>query len=67
MIRAGIERAGWSETARRSGIDRTTLHRNFPKCGSGNPKLETIVAVLPHVGLELTLSESAQCPSPPSP
>lgn len=57
-IRAGIERVGWSETARRSGVDRVKLHRTFgERMGHGNPRLELLLAVLPHVGLSLSVTE----------
>lgn len=61
-IRDGIARVGWSETARRTNIARAQLWRNFKE--GGNPKLETIAAVLPHVGLELTVQEVRPCHSP---
>ena len=57
-IREAIERIGWSETARLSGVDRTTLHRCFGRNGRGHPALATIERVLPHVGLELTVTEA---------
>lgn len=57
QLRAAIKQIGWSETARRSGCDRVTLHRAFgPR---GNPKLSTIVAVLPVVGLNISLAPIA--------
>lgn len=57
QIRAGIERLGWSEISRRSGVDRTCLHRVFGKNGRGHPSLTTIERVLPHLGLELQVRE----------
>lgn len=62
QIRDAIERQGWSETARRSGITRTTLHRAFgdtrrKHCVSARPSFTTIERVLPHVGLELAARE----------
>lgn len=60
-VRARIQSVGWSETARRSGINRVTLHRCFGERARNDPGLETIVAVLPHVGLELAATESPQC------
>lgn len=60
QIRAAIARVGWSETARRSGVDRVTLHRCFGNSGNQNPKLATIEAVLPHVGLRLAVTEIDQ-------
>lgn len=60
-IREGIVRIGWSETARRSGINRVTLYRTFGNMrtlckgprGPQGPSLETILAVLPVIGLRL--------------
>jgi DNA-binding phage protein len=56
-MRAAIKRVGWSETARRSGVDRVTLHRVFGE--GGNPKLSTIEKVAPHVGVAITIGEAA--------
>lgn len=58
-IRAGIERVGWSETARRSGVARSHLHRAFGANGRGGPSLNTIERVLPHVGLDLDVTEAS--------
>jgi len=54
-IRAAITAMGWSETARRSGVDRVTLHRVFGENGRGHPTLETIERVLPTLGLNLVV------------
>jgi len=61
-IREAIVRVGWSETARRCGIDRVTLHRAFgttPKVkgprGPIGPSFDTVLAVLPAVGLKLII------------
>lgn len=60
ILRAAIVRTGWSETARRSGVNRVTLHRCFPHRGSGtNPSLATIAAVAGALSLQLTVSERA--------
>jgi DNA-binding phage protein len=59
-IRAGIERVGWTETARRSGIDRGTLHRSFGKNARRIANLSTVERVVPHIGLALTVTEARQ-------
>jgi DNA-binding phage protein len=61
-IRTAIERQGWSETARRSGISRVTLHRAFgdtrrKAAVNAGPSLATIERVLPSIGLELAVRE----------
>ncbi len=60
QIRAGIERLGWSETARRCGVDRTQLHRAFGHNPRKGTSLRTIERVLPALGLELTVKELGQ-------
>lgn len=57
-IRAGIERVGWTETARRSGLERTQLHRAFGKNGRQCPSLATVERLLPHVGLRLAVEHA---------
>jgi DNA-binding phage protein len=57
QIRAAIERIGWSETARRSGVNRVTLHRCFGKNGREHPTMTTIERVLPHIGLRIAVEE----------
>jgi DNA-binding phage protein len=66
VLREAIARVGWTETARRCGIDRVTLHRAFgttPKVkgprGPIGPSLDTVLAVLPAVGIELSISWTA--------
>jgi DNA-binding phage protein len=59
-IGLAIEREGWSATSKRSGVDRTELHRAFGRHGRGHPTLRTIERVIPHVGLELTAREVAR-------
>lgn len=59
-IRAAIVRMGWSETARRSGVDRTVLHRTFAEKPRKGPSLRTIERVLPALGLELAVRERGQ-------
>lgn len=59
-IRAAIERIGWSETARRSGVERTHLHRSFGENGREWPSLSTIERVLPHLGLRLRVERVEQ-------
>lgn len=63
FIRARIETVGWSETARRSGLHRCHLHRAFGanRRGSGLPTLRTLTALLPVLGLELTVREIDPC------
>lgn len=57
QVRARINAIGWAEVARRSGIDRTQLYRNFsPSAGHANPRLTILLAVAPAVGFELTLT-----------
>lgn len=61
IVRAAIQRVGWSETARRAGVDRVTLHRCFGARPNGRgPQLSTLLAILPHVGLSLTVKELNQ-------
>jgi DNA-binding phage protein len=55
-----IERVGWREVARRTGVDRCALHRTFSRNGRGHPTLATLDRVLPHVGLRLTIVEAEQ-------
>lgn len=55
-LRAAIVRTGWSETARRCGIDRTALHRSFrPKRGNGQPSFVTVSLVAEALGLRLSI------------
>lgn len=56
QIEAGIRRVGWGEVARLSGLRRENLHRAFG-AKTNSPNLRTIQAVLPHIGLELTVRE----------
>lgn len=53
MLGAEVERMGWSEAARRSGMRRETLHRIFGK-RSTCPNLRTIACVAEAVGVQLT-------------
>lgn len=56
--RAAIVRTGWSETARRCGLDRTSLHRAFrANPSTRSPNLGTVAAVALALGLELTIRE----------
>lgn len=45
MLREEIERVGYSETARRSGVDRTSLHRAFQRRTGRLPAFSTIALV----------------------
>ena len=61
QIRERIKRIGWAQTARRSGVERVQLYRNFSgRIGTGNPRLSMIEAVLPTLGLQLTLTERTE-------
>jgi probable addiction module antidote protein len=48
---------GMSEIARKSGLGRQALYSALSE--NGNPTLETLVAVLGALGLELTVQKSA--------
>lgn len=48
---------GMSEIARKAGLGRQALYKAFSK--DGNPTLETLVAVLAVLGLELTVQKRA--------
>lgn len=63
IIRARIEVTGWSETARRCGMHRCHLHHTFGANRRGNslPTLRTLIALLPAIGLELTVREIDTC------
>jgi DNA-binding phage protein len=55
-VRASIVLAGWSETARRSGVDRTALHRAFPpERGGRMPSFSMVIAVADALGLRLSI------------
>lgn len=58
-LRAAIVRTGWSETARRSGVDRCNLHRAFTaeRRGGGLPSFATVAAVARALGLRLCVFE----------
>lgn len=61
LLRVEIVRVGWSETARRCGIDRTALHRAFrDKPATRSPHFGTIMAVADALGLEFTVRRRAQ-------
>jgi DNA-binding phage protein len=57
-LRDAIVRTGWSETARRVGMDRTALHRAFgaTKPSTRSCHFATIMAVADAVGLELRIA-----------
>lgn len=59
LVRSEIVRVGWSEIARRSGMDRTALHRAFPPKGDRNPSFRTMTSVADAVGLEFTVRRKA--------
>lgn len=55
-LRAAIVDKGWSETARLSGVDRTVLHRAFPKDMSRRfPHFVTVCLVAQALGFRLGL------------
>jgi DNA-binding phage protein len=57
-LRKAIIKTGWSETARRVGMDRTALHRAFaPHRGNRTPSFVTISLVAQALGLKLTVYE----------
>lgn len=60
LVRREIVRTGWSETARRAGVERTALHRAFPPRGQRNPSFVTFTNVAAAVGLEFTVRKVAQ-------
>jgi DNA-binding phage protein len=49
-LREEVEFVGWTETARRSKIDRCSLHRAFR---NGTPLFSTVAAVAEAVGMKL--------------
>jgi DNA-binding phage protein len=57
-IREEIEARGWSKVAEQSGVDRVNLHRVFGPNGRGRPNMTTLERVLPHLGLELQVTEA---------
>ena len=59
LVRREIIRVGWSETARRCGMDRTALHRAFPPACNRNPSFVTLTNVAAAVGLEFTVRKAA--------
>jgi DNA-binding phage protein len=56
-IGLAIERIGFREASRRSGVERAALHRAFSRNGRGHPTLRTLERVLPHLGLRLAVVE----------
>lgn len=57
QLRAGIVRTGWSEMARRTGLDRCALHRSFPEIrGNRSMNLMTAALVANALGLRLSLT-----------
>jgi DNA-binding phage protein len=59
-LREHIIRAGWSETARRTGIDRCALHRAFPEKRRGTmPAFVTVSLVAAALNLRLAVSAEA--------
>lgn len=62
LIRARVEQIGWSESARRAGVDRCNLHRSLgPRSAQFPASLRTLQKLLPAIGLELTVKEIDQC------
>jgi DNA-binding phage protein len=53
MLREEIKRVGWSETARRSGLDRTSLHRAFQERQHRFPSFVTVSLVAMALGVKL--------------
>lgn len=61
LLRGEIARVGWSETARRAGVDRCNLHRAFPADpGKRNPSFATVTEVARALGLEVTVRRRAR-------
>lgn len=56
---------GMTEIARKSGLGRQALYNALSE--NGNPTLETLVAVLGALGLELTVQKRAASPLTPVP
>lgn len=54
QLREAIVRTGWSETARRAGVNRCALHRSFKR--GGTPSFERIDAVAEAVGMRVSLT-----------
>lgn len=54
-LRNRIERIGWTETARRSGLRRESLHRALGRNRTVDPSFSTIVRVAKAVGLKLSI------------
>jgi DNA-binding phage protein len=59
-LRTEIIRTGWSETARRSGVERAALHRAFMGGGKRVPSFQTIASVAQALGLEFSLQRRAK-------
>jgi DNA-binding phage protein len=55
-VAAAIERTGWSETSRRSGVDRVSLHRAFG-AKTTVPSFTTLDRVAQALGLSFTVTE----------
>ena len=53
LLREEIERVGWSEVARRSGIERTALHRAFQARRGRAPAFTTVMFVAEALGVKL--------------
>lgn len=67
-IRSLIVGRGWSETARRVSVDRTSLHCAFPDLPTGRaPSFRTVTEVAASFGLRLVLQsvEDGQHPDKP--
>lgn len=62
IIRERVEQVGWSEAARRAGVDRCNLHRSLgPRHAQFPASLRTLQKLLPAIGLELTVKEIDRC------
>jgi DNA-binding phage protein len=60
ILRDEIVRTGWSETARRAGVERTALHRAFQASpGKHNPSFATVTKTAQALGLEFTVRRKA--------
>lgn len=59
-LRTAAKVLGMAELARRTGLNRETLYRTLSE--NGNPRLDTLVAILDTFGLRLTVEPRAVPP-----
>ena len=57
-LRTAADVLGMAELARRTGLNRETLYRTLSE--SGNPRLDTLAAILDAFGLRLTVQTAKQ-------